>query len=96
MRITTLFVIPVFTGIIFLCACNRQAVVLDYTNAKDEVPQLGNLVFRFNKPLVNDSLLNQWDSSQYVSFVPAIPGRFRWGEARPIQTPGLWWQPLQS
>ena len=78
MRITKLFVIPVFIGIIFLYACNRQAVALDYTNAKDEVPQLGNLVFRFNKPLVNDSLLNQWDSTQYVSFEPKIPGRFRW------------------
>ncbi|MBC7851675.1 MAG: hypothetical protein H7Y31_18165, partial [Chitinophagaceae bacterium] len=50
----------------------------DYTNAKDEVPQLGNLVFRFDKPLVNDSLLNEWDSTPFVSFEPAIEGRFRW------------------
>lgn len=78
MRNTKFFVIPVFIGIIFFYACNRQAVALDYTNAKDEVPQLGNLVFRFNKPLVNDSLLNQWDSTQYVSFEPKISGRFRW------------------
>ncbi|HTE09627.1 MAG TPA: MG2 domain-containing protein, partial [Chitinophagaceae bacterium] len=81
MRIAKLFVIPVFIGIIFLYGCNRQAVALDYTNAKDEVPQLGNLVFRFNKPLVNDSLLNQWDSTQYVSFEPKISGRFRWEHA---------------
>lgn len=78
MRIAKLFVIPVFIGIIFLYACNRQAVALDYTNAKDEVPQLGNLVFRFNKPLVKDSLLDQWDSTDYISFEPKIPGRFRW------------------
>src|ERR1700712_828636 len=78
MRITKLFVIPVIIGIVFLYACNRQAVALDYTNAKDEVPQLGNFIFRFNKPLVNDSLLNQWDSTQYVSFEPKIQGRFRW------------------
>src|SRR5450432_1643352 len=78
MRIAKLFVIPVFIGLVSLYACNRQAVALDYTNARDEVPQLGNLVFRFNKPLVNDSLLNQWDSTQYVSFEPKIPGRFRW------------------
>ncbi|MEO5591386.1 MAG: hypothetical protein ABIR15_20715, partial [Chitinophagaceae bacterium] len=78
MRIAKLFVIPVFIGIIFLYACNRQAVALNYTNAKDEVPQLGNLIFRFNQPLVKDSLLNQWDSTEYVSFEPKIPGRFRW------------------
>ncbi|MEP7279795.1 MAG: MG2 domain-containing protein [Bacteroidota bacterium] len=78
MRIARSFVIPVFIGIIFLYACNRQAISLDYTNAKDEVPQLGNLVFRFNKMLMNDSLLNQWDSTQYISFEPVIPGRFRW------------------
>jgi len=81
MRIAKLFVIPVITGMVFLYGCNRQMVALDYTNAKDEVPQLGNLVFRFNKPLVTDSLLNQWDSTEYVSFEPKIPGRFRWEHA---------------
>ncbi|MFT3936270.1 MAG: MG2 domain-containing protein [Chitinophagaceae bacterium] len=93
MRIARLLVIPVIIGIIFLYGCNRQAISLDYTNAKDEVPQLGNLVFRFNKPLVTDSLLNQWDSTEYVSFEPKIPGRFRWehgdelvfSPARPLQ-----------
>src|SRR5205809_5518328 len=64
--------------IIFLYSCNRNIVNLDYTNAKEEVPQLGNLVFRFSQPLIKDSLLNRWDSVQYVSFEPAIPGRFRW------------------
>ncbi|MEO6316011.1 MAG: MG2 domain-containing protein [Chitinophagaceae bacterium] len=78
MRIAKFFVIPVIIGIIFLYGCNRQAVALDYTNAKDEVPQLGNLVFRFNKALVKDSLLNNWDSTEYISFQPKIEGRFRW------------------
>src|SRR5690606_28255762 len=63
---------------VVLFACNRSAVSLTYTNAKDEVPQLGNLVFRFSQPLVADSLLNQWDSTDFVSFSPNIPGRFRW------------------
>ncbi len=65
-------------GIVFVSGCSRNTVSLDYTNAKDEVPQLGNLIFRFNKPLVGDSLLNRWDSAEYVSFEPKIPGRFRW------------------
>lgn len=69
---TTLFFLSM------LSACNRKTVGLDYTNARDEVPTLGNLVFRFDQPLVKDSLLDQWDSTQYVSFEPKIPGRFRW------------------
>ena len=59
-------------------ACNRQSVSLTTTNAKDEVPQLGNFSFRFSNNLVPDSLLNQWDSTKYISFEPAISGRFRW------------------
>lgn len=61
-----------------ISACNRSVVNLDYTNAKDEVSPLGNLVFRFDKSLVPDSLLNRWDSTEYVSFSPKIHGRFRW------------------
>ncbi len=59
-------------------ACNRSTVTLDSTNAKDEVPQLGNLSFHFNRSLVPDSLLNTWDSTDYIKFSPHIPGRFRW------------------
>lgn len=77
MRHSSIF-IATLVVVIFLSACNRSAVSLDYTNAKGEVPQLGNLVFRFSKPLVKDSLLNQWDSTEYVSFTPKIAGRFRW------------------
>jgi uncharacterized protein YfaS (alpha-2-macroglobulin family) len=53
-------------------------VSLTDTNARGEVPVLGNLVFRFNKAIVPDSLLNRWDSIPYVQFEPAIRGRFRW------------------
>src|ERR1700743_3187566 len=63
---------------IVLPSCNRSTVGLSYTNARDEVPPLGNLVFRFDQSLVKDSLLDQWDSTAYVSFEPKIPGRFRW------------------
>ena len=62
---------------IFLSACKRDTVSLDFTNAKGEVEQLSNLTFRFNTSLVNDSLLNFWESTEYVSFEPDIPGRFR-------------------
>ena len=66
--------LPVF----FLISCNRNAVELSETNAREEVPVLGNLEFRFSKALFPDSLLNRWDSTEYIRFSPAIHGRFRW------------------
>jgi uncharacterized protein YfaS (alpha-2-macroglobulin family) len=63
---------------LFLSACKKNAISLSFTNAKGEVPELGNLVFRFNHSLAKDSMLNAWDSADYISFEPAIPGRFRW------------------
>lgn len=64
--------------VIFLSSCSRNTVNLEYTNAKEEVPVLGNLVFRFDKSLVNDSLVNIWDTLEYIKFEPRIEGRFRW------------------
>ena len=76
--ITTALLTTVFSTLMIMTACNRSAVALQYTNAKDEVPPLGNLIFRFDQDLVKDSLLDRWDSSQYISFEPKIAGRFRW------------------
>ncbi len=77
MRIKLLFATTLVVAV-FLSACNKNAVSLSYTNAKGEVPQLGNLTFRFSQSLVKDSMLNAWDSTDYISFEPAIPGKFRW------------------
>jgi hypothetical protein len=77
MRIKT-FLVPLLAGTIFLLACNKNVVSLSYTNAKGEVPLLGNLIFRFNQSIVKDSMLNAWDSTDYISFEPSIKGKFRW------------------
>ncbi|HKZ67181.1 MAG TPA: MG2 domain-containing protein, partial [Chitinophagaceae bacterium] len=77
MRIKT-FLVPLIAGTIFLFACNKNIVSLSYTNAKDEVSLLGNLIFRFNQGMVKDSMLNVWDSTDYISFEPEIKGKFRW------------------
>lgn len=74
----SLSLVTTFSVVIFLAACSRNTVNLEYTNAKGDVQQLGNLVFRFDKELMKDSLLNRWDSTGYVSFEPKIEGRFRW------------------
>ena len=77
MRIKT-FIVPLIAGTIFLLACKKNAISLSFTNAKGEVPQLGNLQFRFSSPLAKDSMLNAWDSTEYISFDPKIDGKFRW------------------
>jgi len=79
MRIKTVVVPLLAAGAIFLSSCGKKhSTSLSFTNAKGEVPPLGNLVFRFSNSLVKDSMLNAWDSVEYVSFEPKIPGRFRW------------------
>src|SRR5439155_3424087 len=65
-------------GTIFLSSCKKNSITLSFTNAKGEVPMLGNLLFRFSHSLVGDSMLNAWDSANYISFVPKLKGKFRW------------------
>ena len=67
-----------------LFSCNRNLVSLDFTNAKDEVTSLTNLVFRFDQTLIADSLINRWDSTKYISFEPAIAGKFRWEQGNEL------------
>src|SRR5450631_1687984 len=75
---TTVAALSFAFAFVIFSGCSRSTVSLTFTNARDEVPALGNLVFRFDKPLVKDSLLEQWDSTEYISFEPKIHGRFRW------------------
>ncbi len=64
-----------------LSSCNKNKVNLIDTNAQNEIPSLGNLTFTFDKNLCPDSLLNYWDSTEYIIFEPKIQGRFRWQSA---------------
>jgi uncharacterized protein YfaS (alpha-2-macroglobulin family) len=78
MRIKIYLVPLIAAGAIFLSSCKKNAITLSFTNAKGEVPQLGNLMFRFSSSLAKDSMLNAWDSTDYISFEPKIAGKFRW------------------
>lgn len=70
---------------LFLSACShKNKVSLLDTSARDEVPSLGNLRFTFDKNLAPDSVLNRWDTTQFVQFSPNIPGRFRWENANEL------------
>lgn len=63
-----------------LMSCNNfNTLKVAKTNFDEEVLRAQNLVFTFNKGLIPDSgLLNKWDTTQYIRFSPAIPGKFMW------------------
>lgn len=81
---TTFRLLAAFIVLLSIASCNKNKVNLIETTAKDEVPSLGNLTFTFDKNLVADSLLNQWDSTEFITFEPKIPGRFRWENANEL------------
>lgn len=82
MRIAKLSLVAL--AMLLIVSCNKNKVTLIETTAKDEVPSLGNLTFTFDKNLAPDSLLNLWDSTEYIEFTPRIPGRFRWENANEL------------
>ncbi len=69
-------------GLLFLLtvvACSSaNEVHLVGKNFTDEVQLSQNMVFTFNKDLVQESRLGIWDSTQYVKFSPAVRGKFKW------------------
>ncbi|WP_118950185.1 alpha-2-macroglobulin family protein [Taibaiella helva] len=70
----------------FLLSCfsscsNRNEVQVVDKNFDVEVEQQQNLVFRFNKDLYPDSLLNRWDTTKYIEFEPKVAGSFRWNSS---------------
>jgi uncharacterized protein YfaS (alpha-2-macroglobulin family) len=69
----------VLIGCLLLCACHsKNELQVTATNFQSEVEQQQNLIFSFNKDIVPDSLVNVWDSTQYIEFEPAVRGRFMW------------------
>ncbi|RIV22336.1 alpha-2-macroglobulin family protein [Fibrisoma montanum] len=47
-------------------------------NFGDEIQRTQNLTFSFNKNVGPETGLDEWDSTQYVRFIPAVRGKFKW------------------
>lgn len=78
------FLLLIYSILIFFiigCSQDNSVKVID-TNFEGEVNIDRNLHFVFNKALVGDSILNFWDSIQYIKFEPEIKGRFKWSSDR--------------
>ena len=64
---------------------NKNEVEVSTRNFDAEVDQQQNLAFTFNKDLHPDSLLQQWDSTQYIEFSPKVRGAFQWTSSSQLQ-----------
>jgi len=76
----SIFLLLAATALLSACK-NKSQLTLSETSFKEEVSLLENLSFTFNKDLAPDSLLYQWDATQYIKFEPPIPGKFSWTNA---------------
>ncbi|MCF2506591.1 MG2 domain-containing protein [Dyadobacter sp. CY107] len=72
------FFLFLFIPILFNSCSSLNEIRVAGTNFTDEISQSQNLVFTFNKDIVAESELNDWDSTQYVQFEPAVRGKFKW------------------
>src|SRR6185295_16141768 len=66
------------------CANTGNLLKLDHTNFTEEIATDQNLSFSFTSDLVPDSLLQQWDTTQYISFSPAVRGKFKWNSPKEL------------
>lgn len=80
-----------------LFACSRLSfneVSVVGRNFDDEVQQTQNLSFSFNKNIAPAGRLNEWDSTQYVQFKPAVRGKFKWvSESELVFSPAVAFDP---
>ncbi len=51
-------------------------------NFTDQIDQLQNLEFEFNKELAPDTLIGLWDSVNYIEFEPKVEGKFKWADKK--------------
>lgn len=72
---------------LLLCfsACTPDHLVkLTDSNMGDTIDVRQNLTFDFSHDLAPDSLLNQWDSTAYLTIEPAVQGLFKWNSRRQL------------
>ncbi|MBD2721658.1 alpha-2-macroglobulin family protein [Hymenobacter armeniacus] len=50
----------------------------------EEIDPYANITFTFDKEVVDAGKLNQWDTTQFVQFSPAVRGRFKWTSANEL------------
>ncbi len=70
-------------SVLSACTSNNQLKV-DESGFKKEVSLRENVYFSFNKDIYPDSLIGRWDTTEYVSFSPAVAGSFKWNSSNEL------------
>ncbi|MBA3647305.1 MAG: alpha-2-macroglobulin family protein [Chitinophagales bacterium] len=72
-----LLILPI---ILFINGCHysQNFIRLERTNFTGEIGRDQNLVFTFSTNMVPDSLLNKWDTTVYIQFIPIVKGKYKW------------------
>ncbi|HKR06329.1 MAG TPA: alpha-2-macroglobulin [Bacteroidia bacterium] len=79
------------------CATDKNRVGLIDKNFSDEIGPRQNLVFKFDHDLCPDSLLNRWDSVQYIKITPLVKGSFMFTSRRELQfSPSFQFEPCMA
>ena len=65
-------------SLLLLSTCTRNLLEINPNSLKSEVAQKENLTFTFSKAVASDSMLNRWDTTQYVQLQPRVAGKFKW------------------
>ena len=77
-----------FSALAFLLligSCSlRNTISVTDRNFGEEIETRQNLVFKFDSDLVPDSLINIWDSTEYILLKPEVKGMFKWNNQREL------------
>ncbi|MBJ6117940.1 alpha-2-macroglobulin family protein [Pontibacter sp. BT310] len=68
----------IIVALVSSCKGKSDELLLESRNFEQEIMREQNLVFKFDKDVMPDSLLNNWDTIPYITFRPAVPGQFKW------------------
>jgi hypothetical protein len=68
----------VLTFLVPGCRSKSNELRLESKNFEEQVEPEQNLVFTFDKELVPKAVLQKWDTVPYLTFTPAVKGRFKW------------------
>lgn len=60
------------------CRSNTNELRLESKNFEEQIEPEQNLVFTFDKELASPSILQKWDTINYLTFTPAVKGRYKW------------------
>lgn len=84
MKLLKPFAVLAIVAILFNSCTNQNKVAVVNKNFDKEIELKQNLTITFDKDLADDSLINRWDSTSYITFTPAVKGLFKWNTKREL------------